>query len=73
MFVCSRFEEVRRETLEEVEVRVTVDNLVSEMCRDEHIWLAVCRFAKYTMTVLQQRWNTEKPHQFSTDETIGVG
>ena len=73
LFVCSRFEEVRRETLEAVEVHVTVDNLASEMCRDEHTWLAVCRFAKYTMTVLQQRWNREKPHQFSTGETIGVG
>ena len=60
LFDCSRFEEVRRETLEVAEVRLTVDNLVGEMCRNEHTWRAVYRLAQHTMSVLQQRCNEDE-------------
>ena len=66
VFDCSQFEEVRREMFDTAGVRLTVDNLAGEMCREEHTWLAVCRFATYTMRVLQQRWNNERRHQVST-------
>ena len=60
LFDCSRFEKARRETLEVAEVHLTVDNLVGEMCRNEHTWTAVYRLAQHTMSVLQQRCNENK-------------
>ena len=60
LFDCARFEEARRETLEVAEVRLTVNNLVGEMCRNEHTWRAVYRLAQHTMSVLQQRFNEDE-------------
>ena len=73
LFDCTRFEEVRRETFNATGVRLTANNVVSEMCKDERTWTAICRLAKCTMTVLQQRWNSEQRHQVSTGEIAGVG
>ena len=72
-FNCTRFEEVRRETFDAAGVRLTADNVVSEMCKDERTWAAICRLAKCTMTVLQQRWNSDQRQQVSTGEMAGVG
>ena len=37
LFDCSRFEEVRQETFDTAGVRLTVDNMTGEMCRNEHM------------------------------------
>lgn len=55
VFICPRFEEVRRSM-----PALSVDNVVDEMCRTEETWNAISRAVTKMLTELQRKWRSDQ-------------
>ncbi|XP_062538384.1 uncharacterized protein LOC134206674 [Armigeres subalbatus] len=55
VFVCPRFEALRREI-----TGLSLENVVEEMCREESTWNAVDRVVSRISSVLQKKWRNDQ-------------
>lgn len=60
IFICPRFESVRRDLLATSGEDTSPDNMIHRMCRDYNIWDTANRVITQIMSALQQKWRNDQ-------------